>query len=159
MKGRPVDPTRERRKTGHRRLAGDPVIQLVPEPAQTLPPRLAPPETLPEVMRPTWDRFVDALTPLATLREADSFGIEMMVRQYHRVVSTGEYVDLYGVLSKKESGDISLAPALKGERDATAMFLRLAEQYGLTLASRMRLGLMRLAGQTLAQALSQDLDQ
>ena len=48
---------------------------------------------------------------------------------------------------------------LKIEKDATATYLRLAEQYGLTLASRMRLGLMTLVGESMLGALNRDLNE
>jgi hypothetical protein len=49
-------------------------------------------------------------------------------------------------------------PAIKVEKDAAATFLRLAEQYGLTLAARLRLGLMQLAGESMLASLDRDLD-
>jgi P27 family predicted phage terminase small subunit len=84
--------------------------------------------------------------------------LAMLVRQYHRMVDAGKLVENYGVAFTAPNGAVGVSPFLKAERDSTAMFLRLAEHYGLTLASRMRLGLMRLAGQTLAQSLSNDLN-
>ncbi len=156
MKGRPKDPTRTRRQTGHRRKPGEaPKLAIAPAP----PPAelvLEPPPDLPEAMRPTWDRMVELLVPLGS-RQVDVFAIEALVRQYHRMRSTGALVDEYGVVLRTEAGAVSASPFLRAERDAAAMFLRIGEQFGLTVASRMRLGLMRLEGKTMAEALQHDL--
>ncbi len=159
MKGRPRDPTRTRRRTGHRRKPHEaPALKIVqsPLPSAMLPP----PETLPPQMVPTWNRVVEAM-PTAP-RTGDAFVIEAFVRQYHRMQAAGELVDPesgYGVAVRKVNGDITASPFLKAERDSAAMVLRIAEHFGLTIASRMRLGLMQLAGETLAQALSRDLEE
>jgi P27 family predicted phage terminase small subunit len=157
VKGRPRDPTRAKRKTGHRRKPDEaPKLRAVPAPIER-PPSLQPPLELPEEMRPTWEHVVEVLGGITSIRSGDAFAVELMVRQYHRVRQTGKLVDDYGVLARTEAGAVTASPFLKAERDATAMFLRLAEHFGLTVASRMRLGLMTLQGQTLAQSLAQDL--
>lgn len=157
MKGRPKDPTRARRQTGHRRKPGEaPKLAIVAAPPEVV--QLEPPPDLPEAMRPTWDRMVELLVPLGT-RPVDAFTVEALVRQYHRMRSTGALVDEYGVVLRTEGGAVSASPFLKAERDAAAMFLRIGEQFGLTVASRMRLGLMQLQGKTMAQALSEDLEE
>lgn len=159
MKGRPKDPTRARRRTGHRRKPDEaPILRALPAPAdpQEETHRVTPPEDLAPELRIVWDRIVETLNGVP-LRSADSFGIEALVRQYHRMRQAGALVDQYGVITRTTAGDVAVSPFVKAERDATAAFLRLAEHYGLTVASRMRLGLMQLAGKTLAQALADDL--
>ena len=86
------------------------------------------------------------------------FALELLVRQYQRVKQAGELVDRYGIVTRSESGAVTVSPFVKAERDATSAFLRLAEHYGLTTASRMRLGLMQLVGKTLSQQLLDDLN-
>jgi phage terminase small subunit len=49
-------------------------------------------------------------------------------------------------------------PTVKLGRDATNAFQRMAAQFGLDVASRMRLGLMTLAGQSLSDALMEELE-
>jgi len=157
-RGRKPDPTRARRRTGHRRKPDEaPRLRALPAPVE-IAPGLVAPEHLHEAMVPTWDRMVRLVGEFG-VREADAFGIEALVRQYHRMIEAGRLVDEYGVLSRNAAGDVIPNPFMKAERDATAMFLRLGEQYGLTVAARMRLGLMQLAGKTLAQALHEDLTQ
>jgi P27 family predicted phage terminase small subunit len=183
MKGRPKDPTRARRRTGHRRKPDEaPALKIVPVPGDA--PYLSPPRcevcggegaltkgkardecpgcagtgtSLPAEMVSTWTAVVAALGPTSTLRDGDAFALELLVRQYHRVKQAGELVDKYGIVSRSESGAVTVSPFVKAERDATAAFLRLAEHYGLTVASRMRLGLLQLVGKTLSQQLLDDL--
>jgi P27 family predicted phage terminase small subunit len=113
--------------------------------------------SLPAAMLPTWKAVVRALGPTSALRDGDVFALELLVRQYHRVKQAGELVDKYGIVHRSESGTIGVSPFVRAERDATTAFLRLAEHYGLTTASRMRLGLMQLVGKTLSQQLLDDL--
>lgn len=87
------------------------------------------------------------------------FAIEALVRQYHRMKAAGNVVDEYGVVQVDASGNSVPSRFAREEREATAMFLRLAEHFGLTVASRMRLGLMNLQGMTMAQQLHQDLNE
>ncbi|HXF71499.1 MAG TPA: phage terminase small subunit P27 family [Actinomycetota bacterium] len=155
MKGRPKDPRRARRRTGHRRKPDEaPVLRALPGLPQAAAPE--PPADLPEEMRSTWGRVVEALGGHG-LREADAFAVEALVRQYHRMKQAGELVQAYGLAAQKTSGDVVVSPFVKAERDAAMAFLRLAEQYGLTVASRMRLGLMQLQGRSIAEALQSDL--
>ena len=183
MKGRPKDPTRARRRTGHSRKPDEaPALKIVPVQADLVldPPACPACEgagetgtgkkrqscevcngsgtSLPAEMVPTWRAVVRALGPMSALREGDVFALELLVRQYQRVKQAGELVDRYGIVTRSESGAVTVSPFVKAERDATSAFLRLAEHYGLTTASRMRLGLMQLVGKTLSQQLLDDLN-
>lgn len=109
-------------------------------------------------MAPTWDRVVDLLATVGGAREADLFAIEALVRQYHRMKAAGAVIDEYGIIATDVSGNVRPSPFAREEREATAMFLRLAEHFGLTVASRMRLGLMHLQGKTMTQALHESLE-
>lgn len=158
MKGRPKDPKRTRRRTGHRRKPDEaPKLRALPAPVDVRPVLEAPEHLAPET-RQIWERIVATLGEMP-LREADAFGIELMVRQYEVARRAGALLDDYGILSKRTSGEVTTSPLVRAQRDAAAMFLRYAEHYGLTVASRMRLGLMQLAGKTLAQALVEDLEE
>lgn len=161
MKGRPRDPKRTARRTGHRRKPDEaPALKAVPVPAEAtaLAEELSvvAPEDLPPAAREVWDRLVGTLGEMP-LRPADAFGLELMVRMYQRAKRAGELVDQYDVLARKATGEIAASPFVKLEREEAAMFLRFAEHYGLTVAARMRLGLMQLAGKTMHQALMDDL--
>lgn len=162
MKGRPADPTRARRRTGHRPKPGEAkAIKAVP----TLPlasSLLEPPADLPEQMLETWARVVEMAGGVSTLKPGDALVIEALVRRYHRMRDAGALIDGddgYGLMVRKVSGDIAASPFVAVERDAARDVLRIAEHYGLTVAARMRLGLLHLAGRTLAQALNADLEE
>jgi P27 family predicted phage terminase small subunit len=155
-KGRPKDPKRARRRTGNRRKPDEaPIVRVVPDLVEEVEGLEAPEHLSPE-MQQIWRRLVELIGP-ARLRSEDAFTIEAMVRQFRRMQQAGEWLESYGIHQESASGAISASAFLKAERDATAMFLRLAENYGLTTASRMRLGLMQLSGASLAQQLSDDL--
>lgn len=161
-KGRPLDPARDKRGTGHRPKAGTAkttvlaAVPVVGGGAPAVKPVPDPPEHLPEAMHPTWRAIVELIGERA--RDEDLFVIEGLVRSYWRMVETGEMASKLGPAIKTPAGGIAVNPFIRAERDATTAFVRMAESYGLTLASRMRLGLMQLAGQTLHQALAADLE-
>lgn len=92
------------------------------------------------------------------VRSLDTWTIEALVVQLHRMRQAGAVVDKYGVLHRKGNDEVVASPFLKAEREAASMLLRLAEQSGLTLAARMRLGLMQLQAKSMTEALSDDLE-
>jgi phage terminase small subunit len=49
-------------------------------------------------------------------------------------------------------------PLVKVERDMAATYMRISNDFGLTIAARLRLGLIQLAGQSILQSLNADLD-
>lgn len=159
MKGRPRDPTRARRRTGHRRKPDEaPKLAVMPAPEREAL-GLEPPPDLSEEGKLIWTQLLELMGPGSGVRPIDAFGLEALVRQYVRMRQMGAIVDQYGPIAKRASGDVVPTPFARAERDATAAFLRLAEQYGLTTASRLRLGLMQLVGRSLSEALSADLEQ
>ncbi len=153
-KGRPADPTRARRGTGHRRNPTDAVVPSPPAPAaEELPPA---PEGLPESAGDLWAQTIAELWPRG-LRHADLEGVRMMVTAAHRNRQAAALVDAHGLLVTSPTGQPVPNPALKIEKDTRADFLRLADAFGLTLAARLRLGLLQLQGETLLQSLERDL--
>jgi P27 family predicted phage terminase small subunit len=122
-------------------------------PASTAP---APPDDLPAAAVPVWEQAVAELEPMG-LRPADLEAIRLMCVAACRARQAAASIDQYGLLVKGERGPM-VNPMARLERDATMTYLRLAEQFGLTLASRMRLGLMVLAGESLVAELNRDLD-
>lgn len=161
--GRPSDPTRRRRKTGNRPMPGDakasteviPIGVVTGDP-DAIPSALDPPEDLPEPVQEIWRRAVAELYPRG-LREADLEAIRMMCIAAYRHQEAAAKIDEYGILVTGQRGPM-VNPLLKVEKDMAATYLRIAEAYGLTIAARMRLGLMQLAGQSMLQSLNADLD-
>lgn len=173
MKGRPPDPTRRRRGTGHRPQAGEQRVELVPALPEVidvddeealaeivpmrLPPALEPPDDLPEEIAPLWRTAVGELEPRG-IRPADLEAVRLMCMAALRARQAGEQIAKYGVLVKGARGPMP-NPMLRVEKDATATYLRLAEQFGLTVASRMRLGLIQLTGESILATLDSDLNE
>lgn len=156
MTGRPKDPTRARRQTGHRRKPGEaPKLVAVPP---TLEPAAVPvpPEDLPEGAHPIWIAAVEELAHRG-LRTPDLESLRLMSIQAWRAREAAAGIAKFGLVVEGARG-LMPNPLIKIERDATTAYLRLAEQFGLTFASRLRLGVVQLTGQSLAQQLDDDLN-
>ena len=154
-RGRPADPTRERRGTGNRPKASAPKSAPVPV-TLTEPALPAPPLDLPEPARAMYTRIVSELTPRG-LREADLEAVSMMCHSAWLHTEARKKLAETGVLVKGPRGPM-VNPLVKVARDEAATYLRLADSFGLTLASRLRLGLMQLTGESILQSLNNDLD-
>lgn len=155
-KGRPPDPTRARRGTGHRPTAGDLVPAAAPVVEIEAAPEFAIPATLPPEGREMFERIVDELAPRG-LKPVDLEALEMMCHSAYAHRKAREFVAQHGVMVQV-NGRILPNPALKVARDEAAAYTRIATEYGLTLAARLRLGLMQLAGESMLASLSKDLD-
>lgn len=134
---------------GEQRTAPLPAVPDVPE--------FRVPATLPPDLQDTYRRLVEELQPRG-LREPDLDALEMMVHALHAHRQARAWVLRYGAVLVSPSGRPYPNPALKIARDEAATYTRLAQEYGLTLAARLRLGLMQLAGESLLQSLNADLD-
>lgn len=155
-KGRKRDPGRARRGTGNRPKPGE--LSVVPLPPQIIESEaLRAPDDLPAGARPIWEQAVAELQTKG-LTPADLEAIRLMCIQALRARQAAEMVERHGMIVEGARGPIT-NPALRIERDATHAYLRLAEQFGLTLAAKLRLGLMNLAGRSMVQALNDDLNQ
>jgi P27 family predicted phage terminase small subunit len=161
--GRPADPTRAKRGTGHRPKPGE--AKTAPAGRSNLPavggPAAAPsvpvPPDLPPSAQQMFARVVAELQPRG-LREADLDAITMMCHSAWLHNEARRKLAETGVLVKGRNGQPMVNPLIKVARDEAATYLRLADAFGLTLASRLRLGLMQLTGESLLQSLNSDLD-
>jgi P27 family predicted phage terminase small subunit len=104
-----------------------------------------------------WNAVVGELHPRG-LRPIDLEAVRMLCRQAALAYDAAALVDGGGLVIKGDHGQPITNPAIRIERDAANLYLRFAERFGLDIASRMRLGLMQLAGQSLADALQDDLE-
>jgi len=103
-----------------------------------------------------YTRIVSELTPRG-LREADLEAVSMMCHSAWLHTEARKKLAETGVLVKGPRGPM-VNPLVKVARDEAATYLRLADSFGLTLASRLRLGLMQLTGESILQSLNNDLD-
>jgi P27 family predicted phage terminase small subunit len=162
-RGRKADPTRARRGTGHRKKAGE--VAFADEPGAVLlvtgsgPP--APPDDLEHPhAREVWTEVVAELYPRG-LRPVDYVAIRMLANQAALAFEAAAGVNGWqakGVVVTGARGVPIVNPLVRVERDAANLYLRFSERFGLDVASRMRLGLLQLAGQSLADALQDDLE-
>ena len=160
-RGKAPDPTRARRGTGNRPKPGEarPSREIVPaiilDPAHALP---EPPDTLEDGAKQIWLRVVAELDTRG-LKETDLEAVTMLAHAAWAHAETRRWINAQGVVVKDpRNGRPMVNPLLKVARDEASTYLRLANEFGLTPAARLRLGLMTLAGQSLAQALADDLD-
>ena len=154
-RGRPIDPTRTKRSTGHRPKPGE--MKPVKELAVLEEPRLPqPPEGLPDPAQVMFRRIVAELQPRG-LREADVEAIAMLAHSAWLHTQARREIAETGLMVKGPYGPV-INPLIKVARDEAATYLRLSESFGLTIASRLRLGLMQLAGQSMIASLNTDLD-
>lgn len=159
-KGRPADPARARRQTGHRPKPGE--AKAAPEvlPTAVVPAAHGlpePPEDLPPAAQEMFRRVVAELAPRG-LREADLEAVSMMCYSAHIHYEARRQIAETGVLVQGLRGPM-VNPLIKVARDEANTYLRLANEFGLTLAARLRLGLMQLAGESILTSLNKDLDE
>lgn len=100
---------------------------------------------------------VDELYPRG-LRKVDLEAVRLLARQAAIAYDAARVVEDEGLMLRGAHDQKVAHPLIRVERDAANLYLRFSERFGLDVASRMRLGLMQLAGQSLADALSDDLD-
>lgn len=161
-KGRPADPTRATRQTGNRPKPGE--ARPAPEAVSNLPVLTEPeavdlvpvPDDLPPSAQEMYRRVVAELQPRG-LREADLESISMLCHSAWLHGEARKKLAETGVLVKGPRGPM-VNPLVKVARDEAATYLRLADAFGLTLASRLRLGLLQLTGESILSALNKDLD-
>lgn len=152
---RPKDPNREKRGTGHHPTTAKPKVELVRSlPVDEAPP---PPEDLPHDVHELWRVSIAELQHKG-LRPADYEAIRLMCLMALRARQASDHIATWGLLVEGERGPLT-NPMIKVERDASMTYLRIAQDFGLTFASRLRLGLMRLSGESLLGQLNRELDE
>lgn len=156
-KGRPADPTRAKRQTGHRPKPGEAKPAAPSVPAIVQPALPAPPSDLTPEGQAMFTRIIAELAPRG-LRDADLEAVAMMCHSASIHYEARRKIAETGVLVKGPRGPM-VNPLVKVARDEAATYLRLANEFGLTLAARLRLGLMQLAGESIVSAMNKDLDE
>lgn len=155
-KGRKPDPTRSRRKTGNRPQAGESKAVTIPAATSAL----AAPEIVASLPEPAQKMFTSILIELENrgLKQVDLEAIAMLVHSAWLHGEARKKIAETGILVKGPNGPI-VNPLIKVARDEAATYLRLSSEFGLTIASRLRLGLIQLAGESIIGSLNRELDQ
>ena len=110
-----------------------------------------PPEHLPEEGKAFWRDSVVRLVEVGIIDRADIPALEMLATQYARICKARRVIAHEGFFTFNANGSPREHPAIRIEREATAMFFRLADHYALTPVARTRLGLAEVHRRTLAK--------
>ena len=155
VSGRKSDPTRATRGTGNRPLAGEPKPALVAAPLERAISREAPAH-LSDAGKAVFSAVVAELESRG-LREVDLESVAMLAEAAATHREARKFVAEKGMIVKGPRGPM-LNPMLRVARDEANLYLRLANEFGLTVGARLRLGLIQLAGQSILASLNEDLD-
>lgn len=143
MRGAKPKPVEQRRKEGN------PAKRKLPEPllvgGRPLPGELMePPEHLIDDAKDFWRKSVARLVEVGIIDRVDVPVLEQLATQYARIRAAQRVIGKQGYFVRGSVGQLREHPAVKIERDATALFLKIAEHYALTPIARTRLGLAEL---------------
>lgn len=116
---------------------------------------LKPPDHMPEEAKDFWKFAVDELVQVGIVDKVDIPVLEQLATQYARIRQAQAAIEQFGHFTRGSTGQIVEHPAVKMERDATNLFLKLAEQYALTPVARTRLGLAELHRRSMADEMDE----
>jgi P27 family predicted phage terminase small subunit len=161
MRGRKREPGAAARGTQHHASKPVQIAPLAysgaisPQRALTIPLPRALPRT--KAARELWQVILQGLAG-HDLRAEDMPLIEALVVAKWRHSEASAFVKKYGPMIKGPKGTPVRNPMLKEERDQAMLYDRLAQRFGLSLESRVRLELMRISGTSLLSCLRAELD-
>jgi P27 family predicted phage terminase small subunit len=118
--------------------SGNPGNRKLPEPldlGRGLPEK----PDLPEAGARLWDEIVPVLAAAGVLNSVDRAALAALCIQWARAESARALVERQGEYVPGSMGQLVEHPGLAVERQAHALFLRFAEQYGLTPSARARI--------------------
>jgi P27 family predicted phage terminase small subunit len=146
MKGRKPKPLEQKRREGNpgKRKLGQPVKIRAGAPEK--------PKNLPPAGSALWDEIVAVLHTARVADAIDAPALTALCVQWARAEQARAALRKDGIFALGSTGQLTEHPALGIERAAHGMFLRFAEQYGLTAAARSRIALVGAAGAIEAEA-------
>jgi P27 family predicted phage terminase small subunit len=109
-----------------------------------------PPDHLPAEAQEFWRESVTRLIEVGIVDRVDVPVLEQLCTQYARIRQAQRVLAEDGHFVRGSVGQLREHPAMKIERDATQLFLKIAEHYALTPIARTRLGLAELHRRSLA---------
>jgi P27 family predicted phage terminase small subunit len=154
--GRKPKPIEQRRREGNASKRPEPEVMLVAG-----RPRIGeldePPEHLNSWAKAFWQEMVPQLVDVGILDRVDKYALEQLATQYGRIRAAQAAIDRFGYFTTGSRGQPREHPAVKLEREATRLFLQLAEHYALTPIARTRLGLAEITRRSLLQEMEEGL--
>lgn len=157
-RGRPPKPVEQRRLEGGSTVSHRPVPEPLLVSGRPEMEFREPPAHLPADAKEFWGESIQRLAEVGILDLVDGPALEMLAIQYARARQAGRVVAAEGHFAPGAAGQIKEHPALKIERDAHTMFLRLASEFALTPVARTRLGLAELSRRAMQHEIEKDLD-
>jgi P27 family predicted phage terminase small subunit len=156
VKGRKPKPIEERVRDGN------PGKRPLPEPMliggrPNLDELNEPPAHLPEDAKEFWRDSVTRLVEVGIVDRVDVPALEQLAIQYARVRGAQKVIAEVGYFATGSTGQVKEHPAVKLEREATNLLLKLSEHFGLTPVARARLGLAELTRRSLASEMEEGL--
>lgn len=156
MRGRKPTPIEQRI------AEGNPHKKPIPEPVLVsgrpdLDEMAEPPAHLPDEAKEFWTTSVQRLVEVGIIDRVDAPVLEQLSVQYARIRQAQRVLTQDGHFVRGSVGQLREHPAIKIEREATGMFLKIAEHYALTPIARTRLGLAELHRRSLSQELREGL--
>jgi P27 family predicted phage terminase small subunit len=129
-KPKPVEQRQREGKLGHRSL---------PAPVELVAAGFEKPEDLPVAASLLWDELVPILVAANVLNRVDRAALTALCVQWHRSVQARGVLAQEGLFALGSTGQVVAHPALEIERSAHLLFIRFAEQFGITPVARARI--------------------
>lgn len=104
-----------------------------------------------------WNEVVPYLAEVGMLDIVDRTALELMCVQYDRITQARRKIKREGVMIRGSTHNTVQHPGLAIEREATRLFMSIAEQFGLTPVARSRLGLAEVHRRSLESELERDI--
>ena len=144
MRGRKPKPVEQRRLEGGRDVSHRTVAEPMLVAGRPMHEFDEPPADLPLDGREFWQVTVSRLIDVGMLDLVDEVALRMLATQYARWCQAGRVVAIDGHFVRGSVGQLREHPAIKIEREAHGLYVKTAEQFGLTPMARTRLGLAEL---------------
>jgi P27 family predicted phage terminase small subunit len=138
VKGRKPKPLQQKVREGN------PGKRKLPEPLELDSGPLSKPADLPAEASALWDDLVPLLEHAGVAERVDRAAFSALCVQWARAERARAVLAAEGLFALGSTGQLVEHPGLGIERNACALFLRFAEQYGLTPAARARISAARM---------------
>ncbi len=154
-KGRRRSPKRRPKGTSHHPAAGEQVVEIVAQEHDSELVRAIAAELPEGLPRQVFLRSIEELGD--HMRDMDLEAMRVMAWAVHRSNEAQQDVEVHGMFEVHELYGKRPNPALKVARDEANLYLKIADQYALTFVSRLRAGILQLAGQSMLQQLHESM--
>jgi P27 family predicted phage terminase small subunit len=153
VKGRPPKPVEQKIREGN------PGKRALPEPLKLNEGKLVKPSGLPKAAAALWDELVPVLEVAGVSDRVDRAALTAMCHAWADSCAARKLIAKQGRFVPGSMGQLVEHPAVATARNSDAMFLRYAEQFGLTPAARARIAFdVSLARQAQEAELAEVLD-